>query len=163
MTKASNKRVSFDPYVTGIEIMSIDDYTHAEISAAWYDYEEMDKITQRCVKIIQKMAIPGGIIKGTKKYCIRGLEGHSTEGSIAKNETRSAALLAVLTEQSRQGEEHRIADVYRKQTFISQMKANRIGQCDREIADVIHSQGPDCEHVNGKSTGSKLVFCTIPQ
>mmetsp|Transcript_33007 Transcript_33007/g.79825 ORF Transcript_33007/g.79825 Transcript_33007/m.79825 type:complete len:101 (-) Transcript_33007:426-728(-) len=85
MTTASKKSVTFSPTITGMQVMSIYDYTPSEISAAWYNQEEMDHITNRCFKIILRMESG----RSNRKICTRGLEGHSTLGSISKKKEQS--------------------------------------------------------------------------
>ena len=138
-TKSNKKRVTISQTVQCVETMSICDYTASEIAATWYDEEDMDKITQRCFKVLQRME--SGHKYGSK-YCIRGLEGHSVLGSIIKSKARSAAATAVLEEQARQWNENNeemdfeaISNVYRKATSSSLMWAQVIGNQDRRAVE----------------------------
>lgn len=134
-----NRRVHINPAVRSVEILSIYDYSPCEIAASWFDQEEMDKITQRCFKVLQRMECGG--TKNGKKYCSRGLEGHSTLGAISKKKVRTAAVDAVLDEQARQWNENEeinieaISDAYRKTTSSSQLWAQVVGNQDRQAAD----------------------------
>lgn len=145
MPNTSMKKVTFNPKVTGIQILNIDDFTPKEIFASWYDEEEMERITQRCFKILQNMEAGNA-----KKYCVRGLEGHSSVGSISKKSNRTTALAAVLMEQARQWDENRfndqaIADAYRRTTSSCQLWAQVVGKRDEEVAEAINE---DSDEVN---------------
>ena len=76
----------------------------------------------------------------SKKYCIRGLEGHSKLGSITKKRNRTTSIAAVLMEQSNQWvdnaiDEQAIADAYRRTTSSCQMWARVVANQDRQAAD----------------------------
>lgn len=138
-TKSNKKRVTISQTVQCVDTLSIYDYTASEIAAAWYDEEAMDKITQRCFKVLQRME--SGHKHGTK-YCTRGLEGHSVLGSISKRKVRSAAATAVIEEQARQWNENNeeidfeaISNAYRKSTSSSLMWAQVIGNQDRRAVE----------------------------
>ena len=98
-TTAPSKRVTFNPMVTGVEIKSVYDYTAHERSACWYNAEENGRITKRCYQIIMRIQNNG---EGAKKYCTRGLEGHTKIGSVCKKKNRAISIAAVLAEQSNQ-------------------------------------------------------------
>ncbi|CAJ1961437.1 unnamed protein product [Cylindrotheca closterium] len=140
MTIIRKRGVTINPTVKAVEVLSIYDYTPSEIAAAWYDEDDMQKITQRCFKVLQRMEECGGTKNG-QKYCTRGLEGHTTLGSISKKKTRTAAFAAVLNEQARQWNENEqvniqaISYAYRKTSSSSQMWAQVIGNQDRQAAD----------------------------
>lgn len=145
MSSSSKRTVTFNPTVTGVETISIYDYTPSEIAASWYNDEEMENITRRCVGILRKMD-NSTAFKGGLKYCTRGLEGHTTLGSINKKKNRATALAAVLDAQAiRQRKKNEvtivdsqdIADVYRKTTSSCQMWANVIGNRDQSVAEDI--------------------------
>lgn len=130
---SSKRRVTFNPTVEGIGILSLDDYTPAEISAAWYSDEEMEEITRRCHKVLRKME------QGkSNKYNTRGLERHSTIGYICKDKVRSAAVAAVLEEQERQLmkggtiDYQAIADAYHRVSSSCQMWARVMGNRDQQ-------------------------------
>ena len=136
-TTNSMNRIRFNPSVQVVEVMRIDDYTPCEITAAWYSDEQMEKITKRCSKIIKSMDAGRG-----RKYCVRGLEGHSNLGSISKKRNRSTAMVAVLNEQSEQWientvDEQAIADAYRRTTSSCQLWAQVKGNQDRQAADAV--------------------------
>mmetsp|Transcript_45733 Transcript_45733/g.110836 ORF Transcript_45733/g.110836 Transcript_45733/m.110836 type:complete len:184 (+) Transcript_45733:82-633(+) len=133
---STTRRVTINPNVEVHEISSIYDYTASEISASWYNEEEMDRITQRCFKILQKT--DSGSSKNSKKYCVRGLESHTTLGSISKRNNREAAYTAVLEEQERQWNANdetdvqAISDAYRCTTSSCQLWAQVVGNRDQQ-------------------------------
>ena len=155
--------VSFSSTVRCIEIMSIYDYTPEEISAAWFSQEEMDIITSRCLKIIQKIEIGGA--EAQRKYCFRGLESHSTLGRIGKQQNRLASVSAVLTEQARQWDENylddqAIANAYQNTTSSCQMWAQVVGKGDQDIAGVIHCEDED-EAEDDVATAAITTYSSI--
>jgi len=134
-----------------VEILSIYDYTPAEIDAAWFNEKDMDRITQKCFKVLHRSENGGS--KNAQKYCIRGLEGHSILGSISKKRSRSSAIVAVLEEQARQRkadegiDAQAIADVYRKTTSSCQMWAQVIGNRDEKAVEAYKYEDAEEEEV----------------
>ncbi|CAJ1953017.1 unnamed protein product [Cylindrotheca closterium] len=140
MPTSLKRSVKFNPNVTGVGTISIYDYTTSEIAATWYDEEEMDSITRRCVRIIKRMET-NDLKEGNAKYCTRGLEGHTMIASSNKRRNRSSAVSAVLDEQARQWDESKeqtdaqaIADVYARTTSSCQMWAQVMGNRDQVAA-----------------------------
>lgn len=152
------KRVSFHPYVQIVEVLNMEDYTPREIEAAWHSEEEMEKITERCSKVVRSMDTGRG-----KKYCIRGLEGHSKLGSVTKNRNRRAAWAAVLTKQAQWVEntssEQAIADAYQRTTSSCQMWAQVTGRSDQQVANSIlfedEEEGNDQVSMSARSRPSE--------
>lgn len=140
-----NRRVAFNPSVSCVHIMSIEDYTPKERSATWFNENEMDRITQRCFKIVTRMnAAKSG------RHCIRGLEGYSTVGSLSKKNNRLSAIAAVLIEQANQWvdarvDEQAIANAYQRTTSSCQMWAQVMGKRDQQAAESIFLK----EHEDG--------------
>lgn len=163
-TTTSSRRVSFNPKVRGVEIMSIDDFSASEISASWFSQQEMERITQRCFTIIVRMD-QGVESSSTKKYCTRGLEGHSRLGSVARKRNRTTSIESVLKEQSRQFaeskfDEHALAEEYQKTASSCQMWAQVMGKRDEEVAHAIYFQNNNSDDDtamgggNGRTTQS---------
>ncbi|CAJ1965463.1 unnamed protein product [Cylindrotheca closterium] len=78
-----------------------------------------------------------------KKYCARGLEGHTKTGAISKNKNRASARAAVLMEQSKQWmrnevDEQAIADAYIRASTSSQEWAQDVGKHDEDAAHDIY-------------------------
>lgn len=124
--------------------MSINDYTPSEISTLWFDDDEMHRIAQRCCELIVRMEYEGSSFT-SRKYCIRGLEGHSRLGSANKKTNRAAAIASVLVEQSKQWaedevDEHAIAEAYQRTTFNCKRWAHEMGKRDQQAAEAVLSQ-----------------------
>ncbi|CAJ1936897.1 unnamed protein product [Cylindrotheca closterium] len=144
-TAKPKKRVTFNTTVKGRGVLSIYDYSPREISAAWYNAEELIGITKSCFRIIAR--IQNGARNG-KKYCTRGLEGRTRMGYAIRKKSRGAAILAVLKEQSDQwidggdADPEAIAEVYRKKTKSALLSAQFVGMRDQLAADAIHRHIP---------------------
>ncbi|CAJ1931716.1 unnamed protein product [Cylindrotheca closterium] len=102
-------------------------------------------------------------IKNGQKYCTRGLEGHTTLGSISKKKTRTAAFAAVLNEQARQWNKNEqveiqaIAHAYRKTSASSQMWAQVIGNQDRQDADAyLYEDEEENDDVDATTTADSI-------
>ena len=159
----SKKKVTFNPVVRGVAILSIYDYTDSERNAAWYNQDEMDRITQRAIKIITIMESADE----TQKYCMRGLEGHTRSGTISRKHSRSEAREAVFREQDRQFNEgcindQAIANAYIQATSKSQIWANSMGQQDQKAAVACLSQGEDEGEAERTAPGQPHAFLGIP-
>jgi len=132
-------RVTFNETITVCHVLNIEDYSDSEIDDAWYDGDEMDKITNRCFKIINKFE--NGTSKNSRKYCIRGLEGHTRLGSISKRHNRAAAYIAVLNEQERHRDEDEdvrtqaMSDAYQRTSSSCQRWAQVVGSRDEQAVE----------------------------
>jgi hypothetical protein len=118
--------------------LSIKDYTPDEVRATWYVSEDYKRISRRCQKEIRKMNKGDrGELKDKKKYCSRGLEGHTNAGFAVKERNRIIAFNAVLKEQLAQWDEgvfdeDAIAEIYIRASSSCQMWANHVGQRDQK-------------------------------
>lgn len=135
------KQVTFSSSVAGIQIMNIHEYSASEVSAAWYNDEEMEGITERCFKLLSIMESDPS--RNGKVYCTRGLEGHTKLGSISKKKNRSTAIAAVLVEQSKQWKANKvdvraIADAYKSTASSCQLWAQVVGKRDQRAAEAIY-------------------------
>ncbi|CAJ1952258.1 unnamed protein product [Cylindrotheca closterium] len=162
---SNTKRVSINPTVKVHEILSIHDYTPSEITATWYDEDEMDRITQKCLKILQKLESTS-----TTKYCVRGLETHTTLGSIGKRKNRAAAYRAVLREQERPWKENEetssqeaIANAYRCTTSSSQMWAQVVGTRDQQEVEAYLYDDDEEEEDQEMRKAAPSTVCSLCQ
>jgi hypothetical protein len=117
------------------------DYTLEETEASWWSHEDNQNISRQCQKEIKE--IDDGETFEAKKYCSRGLEGHTRIGSVSKVQTRALAINAVLDEQCTQWEEgvfdeDTIAEVYCRASSICQLWASLVGRRDYRAAEEIH-------------------------
>ncbi|CAJ1956623.1 unnamed protein product [Cylindrotheca closterium] len=162
----NTRRVTINPTVKVHEVLTLYDYTASEISATWYDEHEMDKIARK---------LEDGNAK-SGKYCIRGLETHTTLGSVSKRGNREAAKTAVLEEQARQwhaGNEETdvqtISDSYRCTTSSCQMWAQVVGSRDRqEVEAYLYDDDEEEENeedqvILEKPAPSSTVVCSHSQ
>ncbi|CAJ1935311.1 unnamed protein product [Cylindrotheca closterium] len=167
----TTRRVTINPNVKFHEILTIYDYNASEIRATWYDEAEMDRIAQKCCKIVKEL--DGGSAKQSK-YCIRGLETHTRLGSIRKRSNRVAAKTAVLEEQENQLNENKetdvqaISDAYRCTTSSCQMWAQVVGSRDhKEVEAYLYDGNDDDEEeedpVGRKHSPSSTIFCSQSQ
>lgn len=153
--KAPTKKssVSFETSVATVQIMGLDAYTRQEIEASWYTDEDMENLARRCMHILHRVENGRGANAG-KKYCMRGLEGHTRGGSISKRRNRDAAITSVLAEQRRQLEGYgeidfqSLAQAYSRTTSSSSMWATVVGQRDQQAAEEYLSSIEDsCESI----------------
>jgi hypothetical protein len=125
--------VRFSENIHVCKTLASKDYTSKEIQACWYTAEETQRIHANCSKEIRKMEEETKL-KG-KKYCPRGLEGHTAGGTALKQENRWLAIDAVLEEQMIQWEEgicdeDAIAEIYYRASSSCQVSANIVGLAD---------------------------------
>lgn len=158
---SEKRRVAINETVKVHEILSIYDYTASEISASWFDSNEMDKITDRCFRILQK--IEGRKSKNGQKYCIRGLEGHTTIGSITKSNNRSAAYIAMLDEQERHWDDEpdirvqAMSDAYQRISSSCQMWAQVVGNRDEQAVEAYLHDDHNNEDEDADATAVERV------
>jgi hypothetical protein len=121
--------IRFSASVTVRETLSRKDYTPEEVKAYWYSHEESKAIRKQRSQEIRRINM-GERLKD-KKYCSRGLEGHTKIGAESKNRIRKVAINAVLDEQWLQwGEfifdEYAIADIYNDASSRCQIRAHHV-------------------------------------
>jgi hypothetical protein len=141
--------IRFSDNVSFRKTLSRKDYTPEDVEASWYSHEESKAISTQCIKEIKRMDM-GEKLKD-KKYCSRGLEGHTTIGAESKMRNRKVAIDAVLDEQLIQWEEgiydeELIGDIYYEASIRCQVWAHHIGKCDQQAAMGRSSSnmGPSC-------------------
>jgi len=113
-------------------------YTKEEMRACWFSSEECIKITKQCAKQIKIMEQGEPLLQ--KKYCERGLEGHTRLGSKLKYMNRTETINRVLEEQDRQRiegvvDDEALARACRSVTASSQLWARSIGLRDQREAE----------------------------
>ena len=94
------KFVSFSDKIRVSHTISKNDYSAEEKLACWFSNEENQDIAKRCAKQIRKMERGEALLD--KKYCSRGLEGHTRVGYTHKTQNRSDSIHRVLAEQDAQ-------------------------------------------------------------
>ena len=113
--------VRFSHNVAIRKTLSLKDYTIEELEACWYSQEESKAIQKQCREEIRRIEM--GKKLNDKKYCSRGLEGHTTAGASSRNRKRKVAISAVLDEQWLQWDEgifdeYAIADIYQFSSLV---------------------------------------------
>jgi hypothetical protein len=80
--------------------LSRKDYTSEEVSAAWFNRDDYQRIRKECSKVIRKMKEErgGGMLKD-KNYCAIGLERRTRTEASSKALNRVLAINGVLDEQ----------------------------------------------------------------
>jgi len=133
------KTVSFDDNVTTRFVLSLSGgYSRDEIEACWFSSDECMKIAKQCAKQIRRL--DRGQQLRDKKYCERGLEGHTNTGYALKVLTRSESIKKVLEEQERQQKEgvfddDALARAYRDVTSSAQLWARSLALRDEREAE----------------------------
>ena len=122
--------------------MSIYDYTPREIYLSFYSDDDMSSITQQAKQVLQKVAYSKSNLEEGKRYCLRGLEGQTRIGLMAKKRNRFDARQAVFEEQERQWDEEKeifdpqaIANAYQNVTASCQIWAQAVGNHDRKVVE----------------------------
>jgi hypothetical protein len=118
--------------------LSHGEYSTEELRPSWYQHEEYTRISKDCCKQVQKME-EGEILKD-KKYCSRGLEGHTRLCSITKSANRKLAFSAVLYEQEEQQllgvvDDEAIGQLYNQVSSSCQLWATTLGLRDQREAE----------------------------
>jgi hypothetical protein len=132
-TEQEEFRVRFSQKIHICKTLSREDYTTEEIQACWFTAEENQRIHRHCSKEIRKM--DEGTKLKDKKYCSRGLEGHTTVGAATKKRNRSFAINAILDEQMIQWEEgifdeDAISEIYYRASSRCRVRARIVGLRD---------------------------------
>jgi hypothetical protein len=142
-----SRNVAITPTITRKELRP------EEVRAAWYSAEEYSSIKDACLKQVNK--IDQGKTLKDKKYCARGLEGHTRLGRITRSQNRSLSIDVVLDEQAilqiDEGfvGEMTLAQVYQNTTSSCQVSAIAMGLLDQHVAE--------------KLTCDKVGFTPSPQ
>ena len=133
-SSTATKGVRFSPTVLVRKTTHLNDYSEQEISQCWYSTDEYNKIRRDCWYQIE--ALNSGKTLNGRKYCSRGLEAHTTDGSFIKTRNRQAAIDIVLFAQYEEGiyDEDNIAVLYQQMTAGCQEYAILLGQRDQRTA-----------------------------
>ena len=129
----SSSFVSFNEEVRIRPTLSLRDFTEEELHNSWYSREEYNDISRGISKEVKKMT--QGKVLRDKKYCERGLERFTEEGSKTCSRNKVRAIHSVLEEQHKQNEEGRfdensIAQVYETKSQGCRRKAYKAGLRD---------------------------------
>jgi ABC-type sugar transport system ATPase subunit len=139
------KSVSFAPLVKVCCTITRRDYSMDEISMCWYSAEEYSQISEQCIKQIEKLN-RGEKLNG-RKYCTRGLEGHTKVRSHECIQAKKLAHSTVLNEQDNQvsegvWNEELMSKIYQDMSSSSKFYAHMVALCDERAVKKIMAK--DC-------------------
>ena len=137
------KCVAFDSVVKVRRTITRSDYSMEEINMCFYSAEEYSQISEQCVKQIEKLN-RGEKLNG-KKYCTRGLEGHTEVRSFERMVAKELARSTVLNEQDTQvsegvRDEEFMSKIYQDVTSSCKSWANLVALCDERAVKKIMAQ-----------------------
>lgn len=153
------KQVSFASEVSVRTALSLEDYRRIEIEACWWTRTDYREIQNACIKQVAKME-QGHIFKD-KKYCARGLERHTSIGSMTRSQNKNLAYYAVLEEQDYQlannlpYDDESIAYQYSQISASCQLWANATALKDQRNAEDVWD--------DESMTYSKLLPMNVPR
>ncbi len=144
--RKKRKSVSFYPRVRIHDTIGIDDYTEEEQRAAWFSFEEMERI-RKCAKS-EAGLLDAGV--QPKDGTWRGLESRTKLGERTKRRNRTNAYAAVFfeidsQEQSGQFSEQLIADAYALYSKACEKSALAMAKEDAKAAMAIYHEGHDTQ------------------
>lgn len=135
------RTVRFAADVTVHSVISVEDYSEAELEACFYnktDYKNFKRSSLITLKLNRE-----GELDATK-HCMRGLECRTREGAAAKKAAKNAAMAAAFQELLRQASEDVqdadiLAQTLRQVTVSQQHQASIRGMCDElEVREYQH-------------------------
>jgi hypothetical protein len=142
---SAGKRVSFAATYIVRRTISRRDYTEQEKAACWFSFEEAGEIQAKSAKLV-RLVESGSACRGNKRYCFRGLEGHTKNGYRNKMLNRATAFSLVLDEQDRQMDScgvvnyDIIAAFYHQAASSCQLWASMVGLRDWKAAKACYSE-----------------------
>ncbi|KAG7342002.1 hypothetical protein IV203_007094 [Nitzschia inconspicua] len=142
---SARKRVSFAPSCTFHCTIARNDYTEEETAVVWYSQQELNQIRTKAAKLVELLEKSNGYL-GHKRYCTRGLEGHTRAGYKNKMMNRGIASMVVLDEQDRQLSERGvinygiIAVAYQQVSSRCQLCASVVGESDSKAAAALYCE-----------------------
>jgi hypothetical protein len=124
--------ISFDEFDEMFDVLHLSDYSKSEVAKTWYEPSDYTQMVEECRKIADKMENQVkqiGKARRSSTMDLRGLENWTTLGSTKVRLLKEEAMDGVWTEQIRQWERHRRANLeqirmeYQKATKNSQVVA----------------------------------------
>ena len=140
---SSKKTVSFASTARIKRILHLKEYSKEELVTTWYQTADFDRIRQEINETIDLME--EGTLLDESRYCKRGIEFHTREGSKLRRDNRSMSLCALLEEQSIQNDEgendvEMMARVYSEYTCRCSIAAHMVALSDYEIVRARHDE-----------------------
>ena len=165
---ATKKRVTFYPKVKGRSVRHLNEYTQKEKNAAWLTTEDNLRI-KKDIKHTLDLILHGKALDGTE-CCRRGLEFRTPEGARIRQQNKTAAREAVLSEQTRQYDAtgtcdpEILAKVYRACAYQSRVAAQMAGLSDMKIAqDLVENLSSSTTNDDGKKSSVSYVSAIMMQ
>ena len=139
--------VTFQPTVEIHKALHINNMSDEEILSAWYSHDELQRIHSECVVTVDLMIMQQKPVD-TNKFSSRGLEHNMPKRMRQRQQTRYAAIDAVLDQQDRIRDivntcdeisivhkcQESIASVYKKHSVPCAEAAHRRGILDEQIS-----------------------------
>ena len=140
------KTVTFHTVVLVRDTMQMSEYTPKETTSCWFSKDEYQRIARDCRADINKLE-KGRTLDGLR-YCTRGLECRTIEGSRRVLQNKREAIDIVLLAQTQGAcNENEIAMYYKEVTSSSQIFANLQGLRDQTTAQ---TDSPSARVINKK-------------
>mmetsp|Transcript_13691 Transcript_13691/g.20185 ORF Transcript_13691/g.20185 Transcript_13691/m.20185 type:complete len:171 (+) Transcript_13691:221-733(+) len=134
--KPLNQKISFSKEVRVHEVLHVDDMTDDEVTATWYERQEMIDIKMTMFRELSDM-LKGRV--NEEEFTFRGLEYRIKEGNDKRRENKFNAIDAILDEQEHQFNDgvdnpEKISECYQKQTKQCKIDAQSLAKNDeREV------------------------------
>jgi len=142
----AERGVQFNPHPLIIEIPNVDDFSKEELESIWYTENHVSDF----IKDANDVALRLSRRTLRRGECGRGLEELTAHGFHKKMGARAQGLLAVLSEQVRQGTDlnrdgTRVAEAYAAVSKSSAIQAQNIAAVDALEAQLHQSEDPYSE------------------
>jgi hypothetical protein len=141
--ETSRRSVSFHSRTRAKLALHVNEYTEEEMETCWYsdnDYARMKRDILYTVDLIEEK---NDALLDDVKYCHRGCEPRTKEGTKQRQRNQRKAFAAVLNEQFVQEEDYgwiidecRLASVYQERSCKSKMFALFMGICDQKVVSL---------------------------
>jgi hypothetical protein len=133
------RTIAFSPTVTIFEVLHIGDYTMEEVQHVWYSRREIATIGRETKETTTLMMAGVNFCDDGDRYCARGLESETDEGSHQMAHRIQEARDAVFDEQNLQLDENMydpelLADIYFHCTSACQQEARHRASLDENDA-----------------------------
>ena len=134
VTDRVEKSVQFNQNCYVKKTISRHNYTPQEIGDCWFSDEEYHETRSECIEKIQMLE--RGEELSSINDCVRGLDSRTQSATIAKQNNRLYALMAVLNEQYADGGPESIAEEYCDISHRCQLWARAVGRKDQLEAEI---------------------------
>ena len=159
------KSLTFAPKVRVRKIIHIDEFTDEEVSACYYQKEEMHRVRQELRATLQMFQI-GELKEDTPHFTKRGTEHRTPDAARRRSINKQMASDAVFEEQGDQWEDglidsEMLASIYQSASSHCQAAAHKIAlEYENEVNDLSWSH-LDCDFSDSVPKYSNT--CTVPK